>query len=60
MVRGWLGMGRNGARQWADSRRDGVPRCRMELPWGEENWDQPVHASEVPLNGSAYVGDVLH
>lgn len=26
----------------AHSRKDEVPRCRMDLPWGEENWDQSL------------------
>lgn len=26
----------------ADSRKDEVLRCRMDLPWGEENRDQSL------------------
>ena len=40
---------------WADSRRGGVSRCRMDLPWGEEHWDQLLCPSDMLLNGSAYL-----
>ena len=33
----------------ADSRRDQVPRYRMDLPWGEENQDQSLCLSEMPF-----------
>lgn len=46
--------------RWADSRKDGVLRCRMDLPWGEGNCDWPLHPSEMLLDESVYLGSVLH
>lgn len=33
----------------AESGRDEVLRCRMDLPWGEEHQDQSLCLSEMPF-----------